>query len=142
MAYTHQLLGSLYFLRWLSTPTEADFARQLHELGEAYREQKTPLTYLSITPDTIDAPQGDARIALERFAGNAASYCSTVHLVLEGTGFRGTIIRSVVTAVIMARRQHKLVKIHASLDSAQRSINHIKIPSLLEINKHWGISAA
>ena len=62
------------------------------------------LIYIAVIPVGVPPPSPEARVALREGSNDAAAYCSSVHIVIEGEGMRRALIRSVSAGLLLATR--------------------------------------
>jgi hypothetical protein len=91
----------LVVVRWRS-PTVAS-ARGLHPLIERhYQELGSPLFFAAIVGPDCPPPDNPTREALLRGYDRIYECCRTVRMVVIGSSWRQTVMRSVITAMTLA----------------------------------------
>jgi hypothetical protein len=116
-AYRIALVGRVLLVRLCGAPTPPMLAALSADVAAARDQVGNGLVYVSVIPKEATAPGPDARPLLTEFARFVSSSCAEVHLVIETTGFAGTIVRSAVTGVAMLSRERNLT-VHANLAEA------------------------
>lgn len=76
-------------------------------VDRAFQELSQPdvwITYFSVVEPNHDEPDGSARDAMARVVARHTKHISGAAVVYRGTGFRATVVRSIITAVHWASR--------------------------------------
>lgn len=84
-----------------------DFQRRLGKLP----------VYLAITPPDTPTPSDEARKEMLSTMSATSALTETLHLVLEATGLRATVLRSIAASLFLIAGNRK-VFVHHSIDDA------------------------
>lgn len=122
--FISNLFPPVFVMRWTQQPQLAEVKR----LGEQVQNTANLLgdqwVYVGIIPDGVPPPDAQVRPALQEGLVEARRTCISVHLVVEGGGLRGALIRAVLAGIMYetgkTRRTSLLapVKVHASFREA------------------------
>src|SRR6478736_6390098 len=106
----------VYAVRYLKPPSLDEFSALANDM-EAMRTQVGDLLYyLGIVASTAEVPTPAEREALSNFGERTIHNFATCNMVIEGSGFRQSLQRSVVTAAHLLRGQR--VWCHKGMDTA------------------------
>ncbi len=125
MPYKSVATGRVFILKWLTTPQSGDLGALGQDLTEHHRRARERLINLSIIPAEISPPNSAVRAEMETFNRIWSETCSSVHVVVGGSGFKNAVIRSIVSAFALLGRERGLVRVHRSLDDAIAEIYKI-----------------
>jgi hypothetical protein len=127
MAVVTEYIAPVYFVRWI-VPTVADVDHVVSFAQKLRREGHTGVHYVAIIPKEVDAPGEDVRNAMRRSIDELLETCETLHLVIEGKGFRRAAIRSIGTSIFLFSRYRGRTFAHDSVDDALSRIGRDVVP--------------
>lgn len=115
MGFTTCRAGRVFAVRWSNTTVEG-----VERVGaEAKRYQRSlgkKIVYISVTGEDCPPPSEAARTALVEGAKDLASVCERIYVVLEGQGFRGSVLRSVLASLMLLSRMRGTIHVAPSVD--------------------------
>lgn len=101
MGYVNTQIENVLMVRWDNVTIDdtvqvAEWIRECHErIGQ-------PLAYMAIVPADAPLPKAETRRGLLAGYDGVVSLCSTMRLVMLGTGFRKAALRAVSAGLLMA----------------------------------------
>jgi hypothetical protein len=108
MSCDTERVDRVYFVRW-SEPTKEDVAQLMRELPAHRKAVGRPLLFIAVLPEDATVPGPLVRRALDDGFAKAFEYCEHFYFVVEGIGFKHTILRSVLTAnILVSGRRGKM----------------------------------
>lgn len=116
MSYQSMLLGRLHFVRW-GTPVMEDVDRVLREVQRGFSALKQPLVGISLVPADAEPPRDDVRAAMVRNMDELLRCNERLYFVMEGSGFRHSVMRSVLAGLLLVGGKRGRVVVHDSLDT-------------------------
>ena len=119
-AYASALIGNALVVRWNRTPNAIDLNVLLHEVMHAGESQQN-IVCMGIVPDTVNPLEDEARRQMMVNAAKIFSVADAMHFVIEGTGFKHVMLRSVVTGLILVSGRRGNIAVHSSFEDAARS---------------------
>jgi hypothetical protein len=119
MPFDAKLIDNVFLLRWKETARVED-VKQLPELIDRARAAVgSRLVYIAVIPVDCAPPEADARVKINEGVQDAAQFCSSIHTVIEGTGLRRALFRSVVAGILLASsRRGQSFHIHENVRDA------------------------
>jgi hypothetical protein len=117
MSCEYASIDRVFFVKW-SEPTMEDVARVLAELDRATRKASKPLIFLAVIPEDCVPPPPFVRKALDRAMARTCVICDSVHFIVEGGGFKHTILRTILAANILATSRRGKVFVSSSAEEA------------------------
>jgi hypothetical protein len=118
MAFVSRVIGNLYVVRWKDA-TAADVPRVEAEVAAAKRALgKAPLHGLAIVPENTPAPDDRTRSAMSSSISHLLDHLETMHTVIEGGGFKHSILRSAMTGIVLVGGKRGRVVIHGTVSDA------------------------
>ncbi len=133
-AFVTALIENVHMVRWLHTPTVFEVRAVSKDVDRAYRTVGGPLVCVAVVPAGVDPPTDHARQLMMEELERLMKVSRAVHFVIEGSGFRHVMLRSVVTGLIMVAGRRGRILVNASLEEALRAESpaHVKnVPSML-----------
>ena len=124
MSYNSVLVEEMYIVRWLE-PNVDDIREIVKKVNELGRKTDNRLIYVAIAPDSSTPPDNETRDAMVKSMDDMIQVCSSLHLVVEGTGFRNSIKRSVLTGILLASGKSKNFYVHANFDEVFEKLGGI-----------------
>ncbi len=146
MPFDAKLIDNVFLLRWKET-ARLDDVKQLPALIDRARtEVGSRLVYIAVIPVDCAPPEADARNAINEEVQEAAKFCSSIHTVIEGTGLRRALFRSVVAGILLASsRRGQSFHIHENVRDAlakAREKTDVDIERVLTTARNEGLLTA
>lgn len=117
MTCTRGHIDNLYFVRWIHP--EVEDAHDIIEDVRALRAQRREtLHYFAIIGPDVDPPGEDVRASMKASIDDLLQHCATVHLVIEGKGFRRAMARSIGTGIFLLSKNRGRTFAHDSIEDA------------------------
>ncbi len=116
MSYRSMQLGRMYVVRW-GTPAHEDIGMVLRELQRGHSALKKPLIGLAIVPADCQPPSDDVRAMMVRSLDDLLKCCERVYFVLEGSGFRQSVMRSVLAGLLLVGGKRGRIGVHDDVPS-------------------------
>jgi hypothetical protein len=123
MPYELTRIDALVFVDIRAAPTEGSVLDLCTSLSAARMDAGRPPVLIIRLPAEAHAVSAEMRPTMAEFGKYVSGLCREVHLVVEATGFRGTVLRSAITAVVMVTRERNLT-VHRSLADAFDAVHH------------------
>lgn len=117
MAYTTAIVDRVFFVRWSRVETR-DVLQVQHEVEQARKRIGEPLVYVGIVPAASELPSDAVRKAMMDTMASMLEQCEVIHLVIEGSGFRQTIIRSFTAGILLVAGRRGRIVIDETLEEA------------------------
>jgi hypothetical protein len=122
MPFRSVLIHRIHLVRW-STPVLADAADIVKEIKGARAKVGRPLIGIAIVPTSVSPPEGEVRRAMIGGMNPLIESCESIHFVLEGSGFKNSILRSVVTNILLLAGKKGKVFVHGTLQEALEAVS-------------------
>ena len=100
-----------------------DIAQIKSRLAQAREQEGRDLVYIAIAPEDSAAPEEPVRKAFMNAMEDVLNYCQTMHFVMEGQGFKHSILRNALASVLLVRGQRTKVFVHRTLEEALTEAN-------------------
>lgn len=127
-----RLIEPIFFVRWAS-PSMTDIAQVKSRLVQAHEQGGHDLVYVAIVPEDSTPPDEAVRKAFMNAMDEVLTYCQTMHFVMEGQGFKHSILRNALASVLLVRGQRTKVFVHRTLEEALTMANK-RFPSDLQFD--------
>lgn len=128
MSYTSALIERVLIIRW-GTPQLEDVAAVLRE-AKAAKESKGTVYGLAIVPSDVEPPEDSVRKAMVASMDELLESCDSLHFVMEGSGFKHSIMRSVLSGLLLMAGKRGRIYVHDTVDAALVAIGtRIKVSS-------------
>jgi hypothetical protein len=132
MACVTAAVGNIYFVRW-HKPEVEDMTLIVRELAARRRETGHLLTYVGLAPESSDPPGTAARSEMPKLMNHALIHCEEMHIVMEGVGFKHSVMRSVMAAVFLAGGKRDRVHVHARMEDIVHGCANPELSQALRI---------
>ncbi|NVB40125.1 hypothetical protein G6O69_19925 [Pseudenhygromyxa sp. WMMC2535] len=76
------------------------------------------VVYIAVIPEDLNNFDEDQRARFERLSEGLMPLLDRMVIVIQATGFRGAVMRSMTTALILVARRANTLKVVSSLDAA------------------------
>jgi hypothetical protein len=116
MSYRSLRSGRLHVVRW-STPELADVDPVAYEVRWAHQELRRPVVCVAVISADAEPPTDEVRAAMSRNLPTLLSCAEHLYFVVEGQGFRHSVMRSVLATFILFGRERGKVTVHADLEA-------------------------
>ena len=116
MAYVSAIIGNVFAVRW-DGPTAADVEQMDAEVA-AFKRGVSKMHGLAVVPEDTPPPDDATRKAMGRSMKTLLDHLETMHTVIEGDGFKHTILRSVMTGVTLVGGKRGRVFTYATIPEA------------------------
>jgi hypothetical protein len=121
-------IDRVHILRWGKVVVPADVAPIVEEMQKLH-QKVGPVIGIALMPPQIAPPDDEMRKVIGQNLRPIMNCSESLHYVIEGTGFKSSIIRSVITNVLMLAGQRRRIGVYSTLDEALRTIE----PRLAEL---------
>lgn len=123
VAFISELIHNVVFVRWISP--EAGDSRTIVDLTVKHASKsRRPLVYVAIVPENCEAPNELVRKEMISALRQLLGPCSCVHLVLEGSGLRKALLRTVAAGIFLVGGQKGRVSFDDSVEAALKDCKH------------------
>lgn len=125
MPFESGVIDRLFFVRWLSGgPRPDDLSILLRAVVAERQAQGRPLYYLAVLTSGADLPNAAERRALDDFSLELKNHVRFSYVVIEGTGFKNAIQRSVITVIgrYWTRGELPPIVVHRTVEEALEHI--------------------
>jgi hypothetical protein len=116
-SYVACFIRPVFFVRWMAPKIE-DVSRVAAEFFQAYQRFGNRIVYVAIVPEECEPPDDAVRMAMTRGRDEVLPYCESMHIVMEGQGFRYAILRNALATMQFFGRGRDQVRIYRTLDEA------------------------
>ena len=134
MPFRSAFTENLHVVRW-EVPTASDARRMVDEVAAFRRRAKQPLHSLAIVGEAVPTPDDAARSAMGQSMKTLLDHLETMHVVIEGRGFKNTIMRSAMTGMVLLGGKRGRVHIHGTVSEAVYAISEITNQSVEGLNR-------
>lgn len=110
-------IDNLYFVRWIQ-PEVHDAENIIDDVRALRAQRQEPLHYFAIIGPEVDPPGDDVRASMKSSIDVLLEHCATVHLVIEGKGFRRAMARSIGTGIFLLSKNRGRTFAHDTIDDA------------------------
>jgi hypothetical protein len=117
-----EFVRPVFFVRW-SSPKATDIPAIIKALAQAHEALARPVVYVAIAPENSEPPDDRVRKAFTSRMDEVLGHCESMHFVMEGQGFKNSILRNALATVLMVRGQRNKVFVHRTLDEALIAAN-------------------
>jgi hypothetical protein len=121
VSYVACFIRPVFFVRW-TAPVASEMPGVTAEFAQARKQMGEPIVYIAIVPEDCQAPDETTRRAMVRERDQVLPECLSMHIVMEGSGFKHAILRNAMAAMqLVAGKRDKKVQIARTLDEALAS---------------------
>lgn len=120
-AYITALIGNTFVVRWQRAPSVIEVNDLLREILAAAAGYGKKLVCIAIVPGKVNPPEDEARRQMMVNTEKILAVADTTHFVVEGSGFKHVMLRSVVTGLILVSGRRGKIQVHNSFDEAART---------------------
>ncbi|HEY1955563.1 MAG TPA: hypothetical protein VGH28_08120 [Polyangiaceae bacterium] len=110
MSYVTTFVSPIFFVRW-TAPSADELPDVTAEYLEHRRRLARPLAYVAIVPEDCAVPDDVTRRMMVVERDKVLPECLTMHIVMEGGGFKHAILRNAMAAMqlVVGSRDKKVV---------------------------------
>lgn len=134
MPFRSAFTENLHVVRW-EVATAADARRVVDEVAAFRRRAKQPLHGMAIVGENVPTPDDAARSAMGESMKSLLEHLETIHVVIEGRGFKNTIMRSAMTSMVLLGGKRGKVHVHGTVSEAVYAISEITDQSVENLNR-------
>jgi hypothetical protein len=121
MALRHGLVDQVLVVRWEGRIEVTDLTKVIEVAASVRRTLGRPVILLSIIPaDSVEMPDTRLRETMQRLMPRLEAECEAFDTVIEGSGLRVNLLRTVVRGLMMVTKQRGRTFVHDSVDAAVR----------------------
>lgn len=120
MACTTTTIDSIYAVRW-DAPHERDVRKIVTDVTDLHKRLGRSCIYLAIVPQDGETPSNEVRSSMIESMDKMLEHCETIHFVIEGSGFKHTVLRSAMAGILLVAGRRGRVFVHTSVDEAIRA---------------------
>jgi hypothetical protein len=95
-------------------PAKADVDLVVEHLRAESKKSASPVVYITRVPADAPAPDAQVRTYLNSLMPTITSFCSTYHVVLEGSGFTAAMKRGVLVSLFQISKRRSMFFVHSS----------------------------
>ena len=122
-SFRTELIGRVLFARWVAAPSAEDVAAMEVQLVEAMQRAAGPVIFVASVDSRMRMPNAEQRGYLNRLATVMRRYCQTAHLIVEGGELQGSMLRVIVSGMLIsARLDGAFLSVHQGVASAVREV--------------------
>ena len=110
-------IEEFYFVRWLE-PEVSDAGAILEDVRSLKTERDDELHYIAIVGAGLKPPSDEVRASMKKNIDELLSHCRSVHLVIEGKGFRRAMARSIGTSIFLLSKNRGRTFAHDTVAAA------------------------
>jgi len=116
MSYQSMQFGRLNLVRW-GTASHEDVGSVLREVQRAHKTIKQPLIGVAIVPAEAEPPPDDVRAAMVKSLDELLKCCERIYFVMEGSGFRQSVMRSVLAGLLLVGGKRGRVGVYNNIET-------------------------
>lgn len=128
MAYSSTTLENIHVVRWQTTE-ERDLRRIQSDVADLHKKMGRPCIYLALVPEDSETPSNQVRSAMIDSMAKMLEHCETIHFVIEGSGFKHTVLRSAMAGILLVAGRRGRIFVHTT---AEEAVKHF--PSSVRID--------
>lgn len=118
------LVDNVFFVRWLKPGVE-DLEQILAGVRRGRAQRGEKLYYLCIIPVDSDPPGDDVRNQMKSLIHSLLEDVHSLHFVVEGSGIKNSIFRSVLTGTLFVLSTRASTHVHNSVEAALAAISEV-----------------
>lgn len=132
-SFRHALIDNVFIVVWNEVSTGA--ASRITSLVRDGHRSRGPLVYVAVVPDVSTPPDDDGRAALAGAVEQLLPFCSSMHCVIEGAGFKKSIVRAAATGIFMVSGQRGKMTVHDTFAHALESAPDLGSSAAREVTR-------
>lgn len=114
-------VDDIFFVKWI-TPEVADAEQIVGDVKALHDDLGKPVRYIAVIGPHVDPPGEDVRSSMRKNIDDLLRYCTSVHIVIEGKGFRRAMARSIGTSIFLLSKNRGRTFAHDSVEQALERI--------------------
>lgn len=127
MACSTITIDPIFAVRW-ENPEPQDLRRVDLAVAELHKRLGKPCLYLAIVPADAEAPSNEMRSAMIAGMSGMLEHCESIHFVIEGSGFKHTVLRSALAGILLVAGRRGRVFVHTTVQDALQAVAaHVKL---------------
>jgi hypothetical protein len=117
-SYLTTFIKPIFFVRWIA-PQANEVSNVTTEFLDQRKRTGQPIVYIAIVPEDCASPNDETRAAMVIERDRVLGECITMHIVMEGSGFKHAILRNAMAAMqLVVGSRDKRVIIGRTLEEA------------------------
>lgn len=117
-------IDDIFFVKWIR-PEVVDAEQIVDDIKALHEELGTQLRYVAVIGPHVDPPSEEVRSSMRKNIDDLLRYCTSVHLVIEGKGFRRAMARSIGTSIFLLSKNRGRTFAH---DTVEHALSRIGLP--------------
>ncbi len=122
MACTKGLFGRVFFVCW-ENPSIEDVHGIVMDVARARVASGRKLLYIAVAPEDSSLPEPAVRNAMTTGMNATLEHCDEMFLIMEGSGFKNSIMRSIMAAIFLAGGKRDRVSVHRSIGTVLNAVD-------------------
>jgi hypothetical protein len=114
------VIGNVHIVRWMRAPSLEDVQTVTRDVEKTALSLGRSLVCIAIVPNDVEPPSDDARKRMLGDLDRLVAVSESIHFVIEGSGFKHVMLRSVVTGLILVAGRRGRIFVHSTFDEALR----------------------
>lgn len=110
-------IDDIYFVRWIQ-PDVSDAKQIIDDIKELRTQLGRQVRYIAVIGPDVDPPSEEVRTSMRKSIDDLLHHCASVHLVIEGKGFRRAMARSIGTSIFLLSKNRGRTFAHDSVEQA------------------------
>ncbi len=126
-------IDDIFFVKWI-VPEAADAEEILTDTRALHDRLNKPVRYIAVVGPHVDPPSEEVRSSMRENINELLRYCASVHLVIQGKGFRRAMGRSVATSIFLLSKYRGRTFAHDTVENAlaKMGLGPAEVASVLE----------
>lgn len=117
MSCTRGSVDEFFFVKWV-IPEVSDAEKIVADVRRHSEERGGLVRYIAIIGAAIDPPSEEVRASMKENIDALLKYCESLHLVVEGKGFRRAMVRSIGTGIFLLSKNRGRTFAHDTVEHA------------------------
>lgn len=122
VSYLFSTVGRGVFVRWQDSSTQAIAALRRAVFDHHASLGGKKLIYVSVSADDSGNPDDGARKAVVKLGEDIMEISDAFYVIVEASGFRGSVLRSALAGMMMLSRKGKSVHVEQSTEKVVRAV--------------------
>jgi len=110
-------IDNFFFVKWIKTEV-ADADQIVVDVRALNTEHDGRVRYIAIIGPEVEPPSDEVRSSMKSNVDELLQYCESVHIVIEGKGFRRAMARSIGTGIFLLSKNRGRTFAHDSVEQA------------------------
>jgi hypothetical protein len=99
-----KVLERVFLIRWFTTPEATDVDEVVKVIADSSRSLNAKMHYVEVVGENLSVPTTEGRKNLKRLIAEATPFAHCAHTVIEGTGTKSVMLRTVISATTFLTR--------------------------------------